>query len=71
VTLFFRFDRPGQLIQSHVTADSSGNLSAQIGDTCPTSGVALISVYATGTTAQNQPVQTPVVDDPCFKSNGR
>lgn len=71
VKLFFTFDQPGPPIESDVTADSSGKLFSQLGDTCPTGGVPLVSVQASGTTAQNTPVQTPVVNDPCFKSTGR
>jgi hypothetical protein len=73
VRLFFTFDQPGPPIESDVTADASGNLFSQLGNTCPTPSnqVPLVSAYATGTTAQNTPVQTPVVNDPCFKSTGR
>jgi|RhiMetdeSRZDD1v2_1073273.scaffolds.fasta_scaffold807882_2 hypothetical protein len=72
VRIFFTFDQPGPPIESDVQADSNGNLSAQLGDTCPTGGTPLVSAYATGTLAQhNTPVQTPVVDDPCFNGKGR
>jgi hypothetical protein len=72
VKLFVTFNTPGPPLESDAKADSNGNLSAQVDDTCPTGGIAIISAYATGTlAANNMPVQTPVVNDPCFNGKGR
>jgi hypothetical protein len=63
----------GERIENDVQADSNGNYFAQFGNTCPlpSNEVPILSAQAFGTTAHNTPVQTPVVDDPCFKSTGR
>lgn len=72
VRIFFTFDQPGPPVESDVMADSSGNLFSEMGNTCPTQSgfVPLVSAQASGTLPQGQTVETPVVNDPCFKSTG-
>jgi hypothetical protein len=68
----FTFDQAGPPVESDVTADSSGNVFSEMGNTCPTQSgfIPLVSAQASGTLAQGQTVETPVVNDPCFKSTG-
>jgi hypothetical protein len=72
IRLFFK-PQTGLPIENDVQADANGNYFAQFGNTCPlpANEVPIVSAQAFGTTAQNMPVQTPVVDDPCFKGTGR
>jgi hypothetical protein len=72
IRLFFK-PQTGPPIENDVQADSNGNYFAQFGNTCPipANEVPIISAQAFGTSAHNTPVQTPLVDDPCFKSAGR
>jgi hypothetical protein len=66
VKVFFTFAGPGPPIETDGNADLSGNLSAQLDITCPIFGTPLLSVQASGIlAAQNTPVQTPVVNNPC------
>jgi hypothetical protein len=67
VKIFYTFlDQPGRPIEVDVKADSSGNLLSQLGLTCPLFGTPLVGAQASGTlAAQNTPVQTSVVNDPC------
>jgi hypothetical protein len=71
ITLSFK-PQTGLPIINDVQADSNGNYFSEFGNTCPLPGneVPILSAQAFGTSAHNTPVQTPVVDDPCFTSTG-